>query len=905
MVQILAAKVKNVLSGDTVVLVPTKTTQFPVPERTLTLQYVRGDSFEAKEFLRKLVIGKEIKFQVLFKMPTTGKEFGDIKAPIFSSLIEYLLQHGMVKLKDNIRVEDDLEVEFVDQLRKLELEAQNKKIGIWAPKFQEPEIVPLSDEIIEKSQKRPLDTIVEKVISGDRIIGRVMVNKNQHVLQPLLLAGIKTPRTDDPSPSVVKVAQQAKQFVEDRLLTSKDNIKVTIIGKNQAGLPLVLVEHPSGNSIHEKLLENGFAEVVDWQSTLIGSSIMSGLRKAEQTAKALGKGQFASVSVGTSTGASVASKTVSSKTLRPGITVDNVVISKVINGDTFNVRLPSAEEITVQLASLRSPRPNDTTVTSNSLHQQALVQMAREYSRNLTIGKSASMYIDGHRPANEQLGLDARFLVSFKINNKDVSEQIVSHGFATVIKHNKQTAGERSMNWDKLVELEDEQKKLGKRGVFFSGGDITKILTIGSRVVNASENVQKAKTFFNGFLKKGRISGFYVEFVSGVNRVKLYNPKEGTKLTLILGGLSNSNSQEAGAEGLEYMNRKYLQRNVEFDIYDTDKIGGFIGNLYSNAQALKPVQVEILSNGLARIHDLAVNSNKFAGDLEKAEEAARVAHKGIWKDYDEEKAEKEANEASAKMQQLNLEAAKPKFFDIEIVDISRSQVLSYHLIDAEISAKFAQFKKDFNDFHSQNPSASANSPDLPVNLTKGPKKNELVSAKFAENGKYYRARVLNFDKASNKYEVKHVDFGNVDKVTLSEMRALPKKFGIDVIKPFAHTMKLQNITLPPTQPNDYLTEAIYVLEDLTFDKKLVLSGLPSTTPGVEYDGILYDSEKSLNLSYTINKELVSEGYGIVDSKAPTHLKSYVDELEVLEKKAKSERVGCWELGDITQGDDFF
>lgn len=901
----LAAKVKNVLSGDTVVLVPTKSAQFPVPERILTLQYVRGESFLAREFLRQLVIGKEIKFEVLFKMPTTGKEFGDIRAPIFSSLIEHLLQHGMVKLKENIRVDGEAEEDFVENLKKLEQEAQTKKVGIWAPKFSEPQSVPLSEDIIAKSKKLPLTTIVEKVVSGDRIIGRILVNKDQYVLQPLLLAGIKTPRTDDPSPAVVKIAQQAKQFVEDRLLSTKANIKVTIVGSNQAGLPLVLVEHPSGNNIHEKLLEYGFAEVVDWQSSLIGSSIMSGLRKAEQSAKALGKGQFASVSAPASA-TSGASKTVSSKTLRPGVTVESVTISKVINADTLNVRLPSGEEITVQLASVRAPRPNDTTVTSNNLQQQALVQMAREYTRNQAIGKTAKMYIDGFRAANQELNLDSRFLVSLLINNKDLSEQIVSHGFATVIKHSKQTAGERSMNWDRLVEIEEEQKKLGKRGVFFTGGDISKILTIGSRVVNASENAQKAKTFFNGFQKKGRISGFHVEFVSALNRVKLYNPKEGTKLTLVLGGLSNSKSQETGALGLEYMNKKYLQRNVEFDIYDTDKIGSFIGNLYANAQALKPVQLELLSNGLASIHNLAVNSNKFGAELEQAEEAAKAAHKGIWKDYDEEQAKNEANEASAKLQQLNLEAAKPKFFDIEIVDISKSQVLSYHLIDAETAARFSQFKKEFNDFHSQNPSASANSTDLPIKLTKGPKKNELVSAQFSENGKFYRAKVLNFDRALGKYEVKHVDFGNVDKVGLGELRAVPKKFSTDVIKPFAHTLKLQNITLPPTQPNDYLTEAIYVLEDLTFDKKLVLSGLPSATPGVEYDGILYDAEKSLlDLSYTINNQLVSEGYGIVESRAPSHLKSYVDGLLELQSKAKAERLGCWELGDITQGDDDF
>lgn len=844
----------------------------------------------AREYLRNLLVGKEIKFRVLFKIPASGKEFGDILAPIFSSLIEYLVSNGMVKLKDNIRTDSDDEEDFVDKLRELELAARTKNLGIWAEKFVEAQEVPLSENIVKKSQKSPLSAIIEKVISGDRVIGRILVNKDQHVVLPLLLAGIKAPRTDETGANL-KVAHQAKQYVEDRLLTAKVNVKVTIIGENQAGLPLVIVEHPSGNSIHEKLLENGFAEIVDWQSSLIGSTTMMKLRKAEQTAKALGKGMYASVSVSQPTNRLAAS----SKTLRPGSTVD-VSISKVVSVDTYNVRLPSGEEITVQLASVRGPRPNDTTVTSNSAQQQVLVQMAREFARHY-VGKSASMSVDGFRDANKELGLDSRFLVSLKIGNNDVSEQIVSSGFATVIKHNKQTAGERSLNWDRLIELEEEQKKLGKKGVYFQG-DISKILTLGSRVVNASENASKAKTFFNGFQKKGRLGGFHVEFVSAVNRVKLYNPKEGTKLTLILGGLSNDKSSDSGTLGLDYVNRKYLQRNVEFEVYDTDKIGGLIGNLYTNAQALKPVQVELLEAGLASIHELAVHSNKFGADFTRAEEVAKNGHRGIWKDYDAAQVQADLDAASSRVQQLSLEAAKPKFFDIEIVDISKAEVLSYHLVDAATSSRFSQFKKEFNDFHLQNASASTTSVDLPVHLTKGPKKNELVSAKFDENGKYYRAKVVNFDRASNKYEVKHVDFGNVDKVALASLRVLPKKFGVDVIKPFAHTCKLQNISLPPTQPYDYLSDALYLLEDLTFDKKLVLSGLPSAS-GVEYDAVLYDAQQSLDdPSYTINKQLVAEGYGIVESRAPAHLKEYVDSLLGEQKKAKEERVGCWELGDI-------
>lgn len=890
---LLSARVKNVVNGDTLVLVPPKSTQVPVPERMLTLQYVRGELFLAREFLRQLVVGKEIKFKVLFKLPS-GKEFGDVQAPIFSSLIQYLVERGYVKLKENLRPDSDQEEAFIDDLRALQEKAQKLQLGVWADDFEEPQAVELSDLLVQQSVLTPLETVVERVISGDRIIGRVLVSSHSYVLTPMILAGLKCPRTDDLGPTQ-KVAFEAKKYVEDHLV-SRTNVAIRVVGENQGGVPLVIVEHPSGNSIHEKLLENGLAEIVDWQSSLLGATLMSGLRKAELKAKGLAKGLYATTKLPATSGPTAAAK-VSGKSIRPGVTVD-VNVSKVINADTVNVTLPSGEEITVQLASIRAPKPNDTTVTQNALQQAALVQMAKEFTRLAAIGKTASMYVDGYRDANKDLNLDLRFLVSLKIDGSDLAERLVTRGFATVIKHNKQTSHERSMNWDRLIELEEAQKKEAKNGVFFAG-DISKILTIGTRVVNASENLTKAKTFFNGFQKKGRILGFYVEFVSSVNRVKLYSPREGTKLTLVLGGLSNDRSNDSG---LKYMNSRYLQRNVEFDIYDMDKIGGFIGNLYASEQAPKPVQVELLKEGLCAVHDFAASHNPYESDLASAERAAQKEQKGIWVGYDEAAEKKKQESLANEINQLNLEAAKPKFFDIEVVDIDPSQTITFHMLDPQTAAKKASFKKSFNDFHAQGPSASTSSVDLPVNLTKVPKKNDLVSAKFAENGKFYRARVVNYDKTTKKVEVKHVDFGNTDHVSLALLRALPKQFSVDTIPSFAHTCRLQGVRLPPAQPKDYLSEALYLLEDLTFDKKLVISGLPSRIPGIEYSAVLYDSEQSLtDPEYTINNQMVSEGYGIVDEKNGP--KEYVEKLLAVQRTAMSSRLGCWEFGDIREDEE--
>ncbi|KAI3402527.2 hypothetical protein KGF56_004619 [Candida oxycetoniae] len=891
---VFVAKIKNVSSGDTVVAIPTKSAQIPPPERIITLSYVKPiDEFESKEYLRQLLLGKVIKFKVFNK--AANREFGDIQAPIFNSLIEYLLTNGYVKVKENLP--DDEEVE---KLRHIEQTAKAKNVGLWAAKKSKTtQIVPLTEEIILASQRKPMKLIVDKVISGDRIVGNIYVNKNSVVAQtPLLLAGVKSPRTDatEQPQNLTKVAKEAKYFVEQNLLT-RDELEVTIIGENQSGLPIALIK-----DISERVLESGYGEIVDWQSSLIGSSTMSKLRKAEQTARALGKGIFANAK-------STSIKVNTSSSLAPGKKV-NVTVAKIISADTLTVRLPGGSgdvEATVQLASVRGPKPNDTTVVTDSAKQQALVATAKEFVRAQTIGKQGTLYVDGYREENKDLNLPARFLVSLKLGNTDISELLVSSGFATVIKHNKATQNERSMNWDKLIELEEEAKK-SKRGMY---GDLKKVLTVGTRIIDASENLTKAKTFLNGFKQKGRITGYYVEFVPNATRVKLFNPKDGMKLTLILSGLSNEKS-DASTEGTDFLNRKYLQRPVEFEIFGTDKLGSFIGNLFANANALVPVQVQLLQQGLVKIHDFAINSNPQASAMIQAEDQAKEEKKGLWKNYDAAEAESQLAASSNTATNTNTTATttttttttntstvKPKFFDIEVVGIELPGVISFHMADSKTKQIFTSFKQQFQQFHSQQPSASKLSQDLPVNYDKAPKKNELVSAKFSEDGKYYRAKFLGLDKATNKYQVIHLDYGNKDKVPLSSLRYLPSKFNLAAYPQFAHTATLQNLKLPP----GYLEDAICALEDLTYDKKLVISALPGQD--AEYNGVLYDAEISLkDASYTINKELVREGLAVVDDKnvAP-NVKDYVEELLRVQKQVKANHVGCWEFGDVAFEDE--
>ncbi|ODQ78011.1 hypothetical protein BABINDRAFT_14986 [Babjeviella inositovora NRRL Y-12698] len=857
------AKVKHVPSTDTLVLVPGNYTKPfpPAPERTLTLSFIRTPSwqtheagaYEVREYLRALLLGKEVKFRVFGKAAT--REFGDVATPLFASLAEHLVAKGYAKVKEDARPQSDTEEELLTSLEAAENKAKLELLGVWAlPKkgtgFANLTVLTApTDEAVAKSRKLPLTATVEKVISGDRIIVRIIVNRTTHILTPVLIAGIRCPRTGEtPEPN----ANEAAHFVATRLLGRQ--VQVGLVGANQTGTPVAIVLHPAGN-VAEKLLAAGYAEVADWQSSMIGSEAMGLLRRAEAQAKRV-------------TAPKATTKT-SGAPLAPGKTV-TATVARVVSSDTLLIRLDDDSEHTVQLASIKAPRASNPATAP-------YVPTAREYVRKLAIGKTVDVCVEATRTPNEALGLDARPLVSVTLAGADLSATVVRAGFATVIRHNKQTVDERAAAWDLLLELETEATA-AKAGLH-SGKP-----PAAERIVDASESVARAKTFVNSFATR---SPAVVEHVLSATRLRLA-VRGGVKLTLLLGGLQSAGASTGPNAGLAFATKKLLQREVQFEAYGTDKVGGFIGNLYLTGQKA-PFQVNLLSQGLVRTHEFSLSQNPAASEMAAAEDAAHAARKGLWADFEEPKEVPKVETVAA-----------TQFLDIKVTDISLSGTISFQLDDAASVTKFKGFTQEFNSYNSQ-PAVSSliQSADLltsPVNLASAgttPKKGDVVSAKFAENGKYYRARVLAVDP-SGKFLVQHIDFGNTDTVKLDALRYLPRKFGVAALASQARSARLAHVKLPPNKPTDYLTDALYALEDLCMDKKVVAAAVPIRQE-VEFEVVLYDASKIGDASHSINKDLVAEGFGIVKGDGKE-----AKELRVVQDQARGERLGCWEFGDVDE-----
>lgn len=98
------------------------------------LLFTQPYAFESRDFFRKLVVGKEVKFTTLYQVPTTGREYGTVVLSTGQSLIELALAEGMVRLREDTgKREDQPESEaLLEKLRGLESNARSEGKGMWS-----------------------------------------------------------------------------------------------------------------------------------------------------------------------------------------------------------------------------------------------------------------------------------------------------------------------------------------------------------------------------------------------------------------------------------------------------------------------------------------------------------------------------------------------------------------------------------------------------------------------------------------------------------------------------------------------------------------------------------------------------------------------------------------------------
>lgn len=833
-------------------------------------------AFQSREFLRELLVGKVIQFQTLYTVPNSQREYGKIKLPSFEvTLPEISVQEGWSRVREEAgKRSDDTEetVAMLERLRALEDHARTEGKGVWAATDGRIDITyELADgkSLVDEWKDKHLEAIVERVLTGDRLVLRLLVDPEEHLQVVVVVGGVRAPATkrtgaDGKEQPAEPYGEEAQQFVESRLLQRK--VQVALLGVTPQGQLIATVLHPNGN-IAKFLLESGLARCHDHHSPLLGAE-MANFRRAEKVAKDGRKGLFTGL--------------VASKGPAGGAAEQDYIVGRVLNADTLFLRNKAGQEKKISLSSIRQPKPSDP-------NQAPFAADAKEFLRKKIIGKHVKVTINGKKPATE--GYEQRDVATVVLGNTNIALALVQTGYASVIRH-RQDDDDRSPEYDDLLIAEAEAQKDGK-GMWSLKPPKVK------QYQDYSESVQKAKMEVSILQRQKRVPAI-VDFVKSGSRFTVLVPRENAKLTLVLSGIRaprsarnpGDASEPFGNEAHELANRRCMQRDVEIDVETIDKVGGFIGTLYVNKENFTKV---LLEEGFATVHAYSAEQSGNATEYFAAEQRAKEARKGLWHDWDPSKEAEEEEEEAANSSAVEAETTSRRkdYRDVIVtyVDPATARV-KLQQIGTGTSA-LTELMSAFRSFHLN----KANEKPLPG----PPKAGDFVAAKFTEDGEWYRAKVRRNDREKQQAEVVYIDFGNSEVLPWSRLRPLSQpQFSTQTLRPQAVDAVLSFLQFPVSP--DYLQDAVAFLEEQTYNRELV-ANVDYVAPEGTLHVTLLDPSDSKNLDQSINSEIAREGLAMI----PRKLKAWeraasetLSNLRALEDEAKQERRGMWEYGDLTE-----
>lgn len=820
---------------------------------------------------------------MLYTIPTTQRQYGVLFVPGGGSFPDSTVADGWVKLRDDAGRKDESPeaTSLLERLQVSEARARADGKGIWqgnSPKIDSNyELQGDVKAFVDKHKGKSLDGIVEKVLTGDRLIVRLLVSPTSHVQTMLLIAGVKAPSTKRANTSDGKeqpaepFGDEAQLFIETRLL--QRNIQVDLLGVSPQNQLVGSIKHPTQGSIAPHVLRAGLARCTDFHSTLLGSE-MGVLRTAEKEARDAKRGVY--------TGHTAKATSVAGEI--------DATVSRILSADTIFLRNKAGAEKRVSLSSVRQPKPSDP-------KQAQWGAEAREFLRKKLIGKHVKCKIDGKRSATE--GYEEREMATVSQNGKNIGLLLVENGFASVIRH-RHDDPDRSPIYDEL--LVAEQKAQDEQKGMWNPKD-----SQAKKYIDYSESLEKAKRQLTLLSKQKRVPAV-VDYVKSASRFTVLIPREDSKITFVLSGIrapksarsATDKAEPFGQEAHDFANKRALQRDVEIDVDDVDKVGGFIGSLYINRESFAKTLVE---EGLASVHAYSAEKSGNAAELFAAEKKAKEQRKGIWKDWDPSQDGQDDDEysgappnGSGAANGADTDSRRTDDYrDVMITHIDESGHLKLHQVGSGTAA-LEKLEAAFRSFHISSKTT----------LPGPPKAGDVVAAKFSADGLWYRAKIRRNDREKKEAEVVYLDYGNSEHVPWSSLRPLGRdEFNLSKLAPQATDAVLSFIQLPGG--SDYLADAIQYLTQATDGQQLVatVDNIDKTGGQNLFSVTLFDPTKSGSFSESINAELVAEGWALVPRKLKRWElaeKTIVDGLRKQEQSAKADRKGQWEYGDITADD---
>uniref|UniRef100_A0A1X7UNN1 Staphylococcal nuclease domain-containing protein 1 n=2 Tax=Amphimedon queenslandica TaxID=400682 RepID=A0A1X7UNN1_AMPQE len=909
--------IKMVLSGDMVVI-RGQPRGGPPPERTLALSYItapklgrmgRGGGGEgasaetstsdtkdepfawhSREFLRKLLIGKEVQFAIDHKT-SSGREYGIIwtnKDGEKVNVAELMVIEGLVEVRQsNVRPSEEL-----TKLIQLESDAKVNGKGKWTKAHSNDAVRKVNwsvDNVRQYADKyhgKQLEAVIEHV--RDACTVRAIVIPSFDVLT-VAMTGIKSPsfKRDGDKEVPEPFAEQAKFFTDSRLL--QRDVKLLIEGVSSQNIVLATIIHPAGN-IAELLLQEGFAWCVDWSMSMVTKD-RDKLRAAEKQAKAnklrYWKDYQPKPQV-TSSSASLPSNNFSGK------------VVEVVNSDAVVLKTDKGQYQKVFFSSFRPPRKTEDSSEQQQgskserprpLYDVPFMFEAREFLRKKLIGKRVSVAVDYVKPAQDQF--PERICCTVTREGVNIAEALVSKGLGTCVKHGRND-DQRSSHYDDLLSAENRAIK-NKKGVH------GKKETSMHRVADISGDPSKARQFLPFLQRAGRTTAL-VEFVASGSRMKLYLPKDTCLINFILAGVScpragtNSDKQRQqqpaepyGQEAMNFTKELILQREVDVEVENCDKGGNFIGWMFVDGRNLA---VSLVEEGYCKVLGQAERS-QYSRQLYGAEETARAGRKRTWEGYTEPvvKEEDEEEEEGLEVEPAGGDSkatdnnggnkVQPADRKVDYRKVIVTEIESgthFWAQDVDKGPQFETMMKQLrSDFEATPPLAGSFNP----------RKGSLCAAKFTD-GLWYRGLI---EKVVSPKEVQvlFVDFGNRLSVSSDKLALLPPNYTSQ--PSLAKEYHLACIQLH--SDDEWAQEAMSVFQN-EVDQTTLLN--------VEYklQGMDYVTLKSAQSDQDIGEKLVEDGLASVTRRKDRKLQSLITRYIEAEDRARKSHVNIWRYGDFRE-----
>lgn len=903
------ATVKAVLSGDTLVLMGAATNG-PPPELVLTLaslnapRLARGPdgvsephAWASREFLRKLTIGKQVRFKVEYRVGAINRDFGSVWLPPNARGVEenacvIVAREGWAKVKPVEQSRDGASPDH-EKMLKVEQVAIAEKRGMykdsdelahttikWAPAD--------GDALLAEHKGKLVPALIESVQNGSSM--RAVLLPSMQIVN-FGLAGVQAPRTnapgagpdgaDGPQPH----SREAKHFTETRLLHRDVDLKLE--GVDKFGNLYGSVVHKSGNNISAELLRNGLARMADWSAAFVSDTARSLLRAAEKEAKT------AKLRVWRDYQAPVLQ---SARHLRG-------TVIEVISGDCVVVYVPEKnEEKRIYLSSLRAPRLGN--ARRNEPNAPYAVE-SKEFLRQKSIGKNVRVEVE-YEKSNPALGENA--LMTFaslfyeskntlkkaaegaadaaSAKGVNLAAELVAAGLAEVVRHRPDEA--KSEYYDDLLTAETKAQTQ-KKGLH-SGKEAPP----EQRFTDLCFDATKAKQYLP-FLQREKVTRAIVEYVYSGTRVKLFVPKENCMVNFVIAGIKcpqptryagagvvSAAAEPFGEDAKLFTKRNIMQRNVIIEIEDMDRGGNAFGPLYVGGAKDEKSNFgcQLLAEGLAWVDSFSVERTSTGAQLQRAEEGAKQAKKNYWKNYD-------AQAAAAKAKQATTNATADDVLPcVKLSEIVDATTFFIQNVADRTAAQVEEKMKEFTRTHGTQ------------GKTFEVRRNGVCAGLFDDgNGPMWNRARIEYVHPDGSARVRFFDYGNV--ATLPANRLRPLDANLIQYPPQAKEVVFGFIKpLPAT--DEFGHEAAQLLGETAWGHTLsarIHGHDEQNRPMVS----LYKNNQSVSevlleagLLRTNRKALV---------KAPAHQKSVVDGLLNAQSIAKKKRLAMWRYGDVESDED--